>query len=250
MLHRPLRCRVGHLLAERKIQTAKLVAKAGMGAGACTLCVAVGLVYTNVARDFWTYLFTPGAQQSEVETETVAGMLTDIRAIWPLVMLFLVVDGLYALNGGLMRGLGLQGPSLNCERPQGLHVNTHCSLMRARGAGTGRNALATFVSLWMCGIPIIYWGVIGEWDPASVSIFLRSRCQFGCCICCELSYSHTLAGQGWGLEGLWMMLWPLYSVLCTLQFIGYTTKDWEVVSDRIIARLHARCEHAHRQRAI
>lgn len=50
-------------------------------------------------------------------------------------------------------------------------------------------------------------------------------------------------GQSWGLEGLWMMLWPLYCILCTLQFIGYKTKDWEAVSDQIIARLRARYEH-------
>lgn len=57
-------------------------------------------------------LFTPTtAQQPDVEAETVAGMLADIKTIWPFVMLFLLVDGLYALNGGLMRGLGLQGPS-------------------------------------------------------------------------------------------------------------------------------------------
>ena len=56
--------------------------------------------------------------------------------------------------------------------------------------------------------------------------------------CCGAPFE----GQHWGLKGLWMMLWPLYTVLCILQFIGYTTKDWEVVSDRIIARLRARCE--------
>ena len=39
------------------------------------------------------------------------------------------------------------------------------------------------------------------------------------------------------------MLWPLYCILCTLQFIGYKTKDWGAVSDRIIARLRARCEN-------
>lgn len=119
----------------------------------------------------------------------------------------------------------------------------HSLLMCARLAAA-RNALATFVSLWMCGIPIIYWGVLGKWR------------QFGCCVClfgtsvslfvCEskptLCAFCTCTGQGWGLEGLWMMLWPLYSVLCTLQYIGYTTKDWEAVSDRIIARLRARCE--------
>ncbi len=122
---------MGHLLAERKIQTAKLVAKAGMGAGACTLCIAVGLVYTNVARDSWTYLFTPGAQQPEVEAkaETVAGMVADIRTIWPWVMLFLLVDGLYALNGGLMRGLGLQGRSILhriAQGPQFANVRSSC----------------------------------------------------------------------------------------------------------------------------
>ena len=113
-----LRCRVGHLLAERKIHTAKVVAQAGMVAGACTLCVAVALVNTNVARDFWTSLFTPAAQQPDVETETVVGMLADIQNIWPLVMLFLIVDGLYALNGGLMRGLGLQGPFVHSRAVQ------------------------------------------------------------------------------------------------------------------------------------
>ena len=111
--------RVGHLLAERKIQTAKVVAKAGIGAGACTLCVAVALVYTNAARDFWTDLFTPTEQQPGAEQETVSGMLADIHDIWPLVMLFLIVDGLYALNGGLMRGLGLQGSLVMCA----IHYN-------------------------------------------------------------------------------------------------------------------------------
>lgn len=183
--------RVGHLLAERKIATAKSVAKAGMSAGACTLCVATALVYMDPARDFWKYLFTPSADSLELvgggdaaaaavgEATVVAGVLADIDEIWPLVMLFLIVDGLYALNGGLMRGLGLQA----------------------------RNAMATFVSLWVCGIPIIYFGVLG---------------------------------QGWGLYGLWFMLWPLYTVLCTLQFIGYTTKSWEDVSDKIVARLRER----------
>ena len=47
--------------------------------------------------------------------ETVAGMLADIHTIWPLVMLFLIVDGFYALNGGLMRALGLQGSSLDAR---------------------------------------------------------------------------------------------------------------------------------------
>jgi hypothetical protein len=143
------------------------------------------------ARDVWKYLFTPSADSPELvgvgdaaaaavgEATVVAGVLADIDEIWPLVMLFLIVDGLYALNGGLMRGLGLQA----------------------------RNAMATFVSLWVCGIPIIYFGVLG---------------------------------QGWGLYGLWFMLWPLYTVLCTLQFIGYTTKSWEDVSDKIVARLRER----------
>lgn len=104
---------MGHLLAEQKIQTAKLVAKAGMGAGACTLCVAVAFVSTDTARDFWTALFTPAEMQVGAEMEAVGGMVADIHTIWPLVMLFLIVDGFYALNGGLMRALGLQGSSLD-----------------------------------------------------------------------------------------------------------------------------------------
>ena len=63
---------------------------------------------------------------------------------------------------------------------------------------------------------------------------------------CGLSLARCVRiGQRWGLEGLWMMLWPLYCILCTLQFIGYKTKDWEAVSDQIIARLRARYEHNH-----
>jgi Na+-driven multidrug efflux pump len=88
--------RVGHLLAERKIHTAKVVAKAGMTAGACTLCMATALVYTEPVKNTWKFFFTPTAEDSLAsgETETMAGVLADIDLIWPSVMLFLIVDGL------------------------------------------------------------------------------------------------------------------------------------------------------------
>ena len=78
-----------------------------MAAGACTLCTATALVYTDAARDAWKGLFTPADAQG-ADAETMVGVLADIDMIWPSVMLFLITDGLYALNGGLMRGLGLQ----------------------------------------------------------------------------------------------------------------------------------------------
>ena len=165
-----LRRRVGHLLAEQKIQTAKMVAKAGMGAGACTLCVAVALVSTDAARDFWTALFTPAEMQAGAEMETVAGMLADIHTIWPLVMLFLIVDGFYALNGGLMRALGLQGSSLGARLAMRCPAGSRAANVRLVLLATARNALATFVSLWICGVPIIYWGVLGKWHPESVPL--------------------------------------------------------------------------------
>jgi Na+-driven multidrug efflux pump len=61
-----------------------------------------------------------------------------------------------------------------------------------------RNAGATFLSLWVCGIPLIYYGVLG---------------------------------RDWGLAGLWRMLAPLYTALCLLQFAGCTSHGRHCHSD-------------------
>ena len=171
---------MGHLLAERKVRSAKLVAAGGLSAGLLTLCAATAGVATDAARDAWLATFTPaGNATADAIDELVAGVRRDTELIWPSVMAFLIVDGIYALNLGLMRGLGLQLSA----------------------------ALATILSLWVCGLPAIY------------VVVLRG---------------------GGGLAELWGLLPPLYLGLCSLQALSYGCKDWGKVSEAIVARLAAR----------
>ena len=180
-----LSTRVGHLLAERKVRSAKLVAAGGLSAGLLTLCAATAGVATDAARDAWLATFTPSGNGTAdaidvaAADELVAGVRRDTELIWPSVMAFLIVDGIYALNLGLMRGLGLQLSA----------------------------ALATILSLWVCGLPAIF------------VVVLRG---------------------GGGLAELWGLLPPLYLGLCSLQALSYGCKDWGKVSEAIVARLAAR----------
>ena len=144
-----LSTRVGHLLAERKVRSAKLVAAGGLSAGLLTLCAATAGVATDAARDAWLATFTPAGNATAdaidvaAEDELVAGVRRDTELIWPSVMAFLIVDGIYALNLGLMRGLGLQLSA----------------------------ALATILSLWVCGLPAIF--VVGRREAEEGAVAVR-----------------------------------------------------------------------------
>ena len=95
-----LSTRVGHLLAERKVRSAKLVAAGGLSAGLLTLCAATAGVATDAARDAWLATFTPAgnatadAIDAAAVDELVAGVRRDTELIWPSVMAFLIVDGM------------------------------------------------------------------------------------------------------------------------------------------------------------
>jgi hypothetical protein len=105
-------------------------------------------------------------------------MVVDIRTIWPWVMLFLLVDGLYALNGGLMRGLGLQGRSILHRIAQGPQfANVRSSCCSAKRIGDVRIAVDVRHPNHLLG---------SSWQVASIRLLRLLIWHLGLAVCLRI----------------------------------------------------------------
>eukprot|EP00937_MAST-01D_sp_MAST-1D-sp2_P004217 g4217.t1 len=131
-----LSTRVGTLLGEGGPSVA--VAR-GLTLRGMLLSMVVGAVLgigVYAAREPIAHVFV-GEARVEGGTPHTAGdptrdevprTLDAVRRIWPAVCLFIVLDGIFAANGGVLRALGLQS----------------------------RQTVATIVALWAVGVPVLH----------------------------------------------------------------------------------------------
>lgn len=108
--------RVGTLMAEGKVDMAKALSKWSMGLG--SIVVGVYVIITYASADVVIGWFS-----------TEADVVATCKTLWIHMCLYLVFDGIWAMNRGILLGLGLQG----------------------------RMSVAIFFSLWVVALPAVYW---------------------------------------------------------------------------------------------